>query len=656
MKKRKYKVIKNAGNVEYNTAFFNKVASGNSSMSVSESIEQKYIKKENGQCFVSTDGNDWNECSEEEFDEYKKGGYVDITDTDIHTIMQQLNNISDDEEYVDPHKDERYVIYKHYTIRPNYPNTRAMFWTGKGGRYMDRAYAPTFNYYQTKNILAKVNKNSTADDTYYWKAIKAFDESLDEDYVMPSQLYNIEDDTAEFSKEGADWVWWDSEAKHNENYANAYRVKMSPEDFLDLTTRQGSYNLSKGMSLDGIELRDLDIDEFNKEIHQPIFLRIEFTNTTSPYTADVIGHEGRHRMFALLKAGVKKVDVQIRVRSNENYDKYNPHKIDRITLTSQFVPSRKVTISGLVPMSWAEHKKIRPDLEQVKEDLSTKQEDYFKNSKIRDEKGNLIPVYHGSKDRNITVFDPRQAKSQFGEYKFRNAIVNYFTKDRETAKGYTNMGTDEGVYEVYLNIENPYIVNNETASDIKSHSNIKDSTIRDKQLAYFNKIWNKWNSRFITEDDLEEINDDLFPLGFMIKSSMDRKDDTLYDKSDDLYDLYQKEKNIKFGKERIVEYSYTLSELFDDDMYDTIKQDIVGIDEEDYYFTTDDIVKMVLLMNKEDGTNYDGIIIPDISDIGPTGSLFGNITTDYITLKSPNQIKAVSNINPTNSNRINETR
>ena len=58
MKKRKYKVIKNAGNVEYNTAFFNKVASGNSSMSVSESIEQKYIKKENGQCFVSTDGND----------------------------------------------------------------------------------------------------------------------------------------------------------------------------------------------------------------------------------------------------------------------------------------------------------------------------------------------------------------------------------------------------------------------------------------------------------------------------------------------------------------------------------------------------------------------------------------------------------------------
>lgn len=622
---------------------------------------------------------------------------------------------------------------------------------------------------------------------------------IKEGYTTPTKLYDITDDTAEFSKEGADWVWWDSEAKHNENYANAYRVKMSPEDFLDLTTRQGSYNLSKGMSLDGVELRDLDIDEFNKETHQPIFLRIEFTNTTSPHTANVIGHEGRHRMFALWKAGVKKVDVQIRVRSNENYDKYNPYKIDRITLTSQFVPSRKVTISGLVPMSWAEHKKIRPDLEQVTEglqvnqfrlgtagyilengsfyevdeyhgedseyrneglpeysnthpeedtcvriykepndeqyqkleeiidkyldyegyckvelwnsplgnyyfykvyslyegacqddtfafdevvgnwtgyklvqiiknnikrnawdksigeSLSTKQEDYFKNSKIRDSKGNLIPVYHGSKETDIKVFDPRQAKSQFGEYKFGNAVVNYFSKDRETAKGYTNMGTDEGVYEVYLNIENPYIVNNETASEIKSHSNIKDKKLRNKQLDYFNKVWNKWNNKQISEEDLEKLNNDLFYLGFEVKSSLDREDDNqAYGTDEEWYDLYKLDQNTKFGKKHIVEYSYSLEELFSDDMYDTMKEDIVGIDEKDYYFTTDDIVKMVLLMNEEDNTNYDGIIIPDISDIGPTGSLFSNITTDYVTLKSSNQIKAVSNLNPTNSNRIDE--
>ena len=202
---------------------------------------------------------------------------------------------------------------------------------------------------------------------------------IKEDYVRPTKMYDIKDGTAEFSKEGADWVWWDSEAKFHSNYANSYRVKMSPEDYLDLTTSKGAYGLSKGMSLGGTELKDLDIDEFNKETYQPIFLIIEFTHTTSPYTADVIGHEGRHRMFALWQAGVNKVDVQVRV-SEENYDKYNPYKVDRVTLKGQFSPYRRVTISGLVPMSWAEHKKIRPDLEQVKESLSIKQEDYFNSS------------------------------------------------------------------------------------------------------------------------------------------------------------------------------------------------------------------------------------------------------------------------------------
>ncbi len=288
---------------------------------------------------------------------------------------------------------------------------------------------------------------------------------------------------------------------------------------------------------------------------------------------------------------------------------------------------------------------------------SPRQEDYFKNSKIRDSKGNLIPVYHGSKEKNIKVFDPRKGKSQFGDYKFGNAVINYFTKDKDTAIGYTEIGKeDDNIYEVYLNIENPYIVNNETASEIKSHSNIKDKKLRDKQVAYFDRIWNKWNNKSISEEDLEELNQDLFYLGFEVKSTLDREEDNSnYGTDEEWYDLYKLDQNTKFGKKHIVEYSYSLEELFDNDMYDTLKSDIIGEDEEDYYFTTDDIVKLVLLMNKEDGTNYDGIIIPDISDIGPTGSLFSNITTDYVTLKSSNQIKSVNNMNPTSSNRIDES-
>ena len=83
-------------------------------------------------------------------------------------------------------------------------------------------------------------------------------------------------------------------------------------------------------------------------------------------------------------------------------------------------------------------------------------------------------------------------------------------------------------------------------------------------------------------------------------------------------------------------------------MYEQLRDDIVGdIEEKDYIFTTDDIVRYVLEM--EEG--YDGILISDILD---SKSVFSDYTTDVITLKSSNQIKSISNKNPSSSNRIDE--
>ena len=60
-------------------------------------------------------------------------------------------------------------------------------------------------------------------------------------------------------------------------------------------------------------------------------------------------------------------------------------------------------------------------------------------------------------------------------------------------------------------------------------------------------------------------------------------------------------------------------------------------------------------MNQEENTNYDGIIIPEIYDVGPKGSPFlTGKTTDIVTLKSGNQIKRIDNLKPTSSNRIDE--
>ena len=75
--------------------------------------------------------------------------------------------------------------------------------------------------------------------------------------------------------------------------------------------------------------------------------------------------------------------------------------------------------------------------------LSKGQQEYFKDSKIRDENGNLKVMYHGSPE-SFTEFDRKKAKAS-GYY----GSGFYFTDSDSHAKQYGN------TYEVYLNITNP---------------------------------------------------------------------------------------------------------------------------------------------------------------------------------------------------------
>lgn len=75
--------------------------------------------------------------------------------------------------------------------------------------------------------------------------------------------------------------------------------------------------------------------------------------------------------------------------------------------------------------------------------LTKEQQEYFKDSKVRDEEGNLIVVYHGT-DAEFTVFDRTKGRS--------NADIQgmFFSPWDIDAGGY---GKNVGGY--YLNIKNP---------------------------------------------------------------------------------------------------------------------------------------------------------------------------------------------------------
>lgn len=67
-------------------------------------------------------------------------------------------------------------------------------------------------------------------------------------------------------------------------------------------------------------------------------------------------------------------------------------------------------------------------------ELSTEQQEFFKDSKMRDEQGNLIPMYHGTDTPNFTVFNPEYSD---------DGISLFFTSNPEVANTYTSL-QDQG--------------------------------------------------------------------------------------------------------------------------------------------------------------------------------------------------------------------
>lgn len=84
--------------------------------------------------------------------------------------------------------------------------------------------------------------------------------------------------------------------------------------------------------------------------------------------------------------------------------------------------------------------------------LTAEQQDFFKDSVVRDENGNLKPMYHGTSQGGHTMFDP-YGKAKYGLF----GTGTYFTDSKTIAESYTTKGKGNApqVYESYLNITNP---------------------------------------------------------------------------------------------------------------------------------------------------------------------------------------------------------
>ena len=184
--------------------------------------------------------------------------------------------------------------------------------------------------------------------------------------------------------------------------------------------------------------------------------------------------DGWHlRVERLKKINIKKVDTPLAATKKSMLIQGKPTFINNsITPTSKIVNSEKSVINNKSMQK--EKNNTSNDIRSMKKNTNSRQNggltrteydnqgnsiafktaQFFKDSKVRDDNGNLMVVYHASKN-DFTVFDKSKIRTGITMYS-NNGDGFYFTDSRELADDYTK----GKIYETYLNIKNPLVVEN----------------------------------------------------------------------------------------------------------------------------------------------------------------------------------------------------
>lgn len=119
------------------------------------------------------------------------------------------------------------------------------------------------------------------------------------------------------------------------------------------------------------------------------------------------------------------------------------YDIDPIKMVEQARKSAKSTTKTIVPQNGTKSQEQNSDRDSSGNTLTKEQAEYFKDSKVRDENGNLLVMYRGDTNE-FTVFDRKKSK-----YSNLYGRGFYFTKNKAHAEQYGESR------EFYLDIKNP---------------------------------------------------------------------------------------------------------------------------------------------------------------------------------------------------------
>lgn len=200
-------------------------------------------------------------------------------------------------------------------------------------------------------------------------------------------------------------------------------------------------------------------------------------------------------------------DIQINRNGVQNTNGESSNNSKRIYENDAEINERRYSINPT-----QQEKTIQEANDSQGNKLSKQQQEYFKNSKIRDYSGNLFVMYHGTSNNDFNVFD--RAKSSKQTHINNLGVGHYFTSSQTEANKY--VGEHGRIIEAYLNIQNPYVITNnariftkETLGKIAEESNVSLQKLINeggknvvneylKKLGYDGIVWNSGVGETIT--------------------------------------------------------------------------------------------------------------------------------------------------------------
>ncbi len=95
------------------------------------------------------------------------------------------------------------------------------------------------------------------------------------------------------------------------------------------------------------------------------------------------------------------------------------------------------------------------DVDSEGRKLSEEQKKYFENSTVRDDNGNLLPMYHGTPNGDFTVF-----KNDIQFFTPNRWYADFYQEPSASSRKAGKTVTNKKTYEVYLNITKPFDIRN----------------------------------------------------------------------------------------------------------------------------------------------------------------------------------------------------